>query len=59
MRSKDDRLNKVKSQLDNLPLSKLKRCVVKGQCFCTGCVNTLGVSSMELREYKINKGMEV
>lgn len=46
------RQEKVKTQLDNLTRDKLKVCVVRGKCACTGCVNALGVTSRELKWYK-------
>jgi hypothetical protein len=48
------RYDRVKEQLDNMPIDKLKMCPNKGGCACTGCVNTLDVRSSELKWYKDN-----
>lgn len=48
------RKGRVKEQLDNLPTEKLRMCLVKAGCDCTGCVNALGIKSSELKWYKDN-----
>lgn len=44
------RKERVKKQLDDLAPEKLKFCR-RPNCVCTGCVNTVGVSSAELKVY--------